>query len=115
MNKELIDCIQEIAYEVDLRLIDLAKAKANLNFKEEEKLKRFIERWTKRLAELRKGQTFYIRASSFSNLKILGIDYIQNQIKSIKDKDKLYTSIFAIRKLKVNGCISNCRPSCSHF
>jgi hypothetical protein len=34
-------------------------------------------------------------------LKILGIDYIQNQIKSIKDKDMLYTSIFAIRKLKV--------------
>jgi hypothetical protein len=101
MNKELIDCIQEIAYEVDLRLIDLAKAKANLNFKEEEKLKRFIERWIKRLAELRRGQTFYIRASSFSNLKILGIDYIRNQIKSIKDKDKLYTSIFAIRKLKV--------------
>ncbi|MDR0427164.1 MAG: hypothetical protein LBH12_01020 [Dysgonamonadaceae bacterium] len=99
MNKELIDCIQEIAYEVDLRLIDLAKA--NLNFKEEEKLERFIERWTKRLAELRRGQTFYIRASSFSNLKILGIDYIQNQIKSIKDKDKLYTSIFSIRKLKV--------------
>ncbi len=42
-----------------------------------------------------------MRASSFSNIKILGLDYIENQIKSIKDVDKLNTSIFSVRKHKV--------------
>lgn len=101
MNKNLIDCIQEIAYNIDLRLQKMEIAKKDLNFEEISRLEKFIERWQKRLDLFRTGQTFYIRASSFSNLKILGIDYIKNQIKSIKDKDKLYTSIFAIRKLKV--------------
>jgi hypothetical protein len=101
MNKDLINCIQEIAYEVDLRLQELEIARKSLDFEKIKKLERFVERWNERLATLRKGQTFYVRASSFSNLKILGMDYIQGQIKSIKDKDILYTSIFAIRKLKV--------------
>jgi len=101
MNREMIDCIQEIAYETDLRLQELEIAKNGLYLDKVNRLERFIERWNERLATLRKGQTYYVRASSFSNLKILGIDYIQNQIKSIKDKDMLYTSIFAIRKLKV--------------
>jgi hypothetical protein len=101
MDKELIDCIQEIAYEVDLRLQELEIARRSLDFDKIKRLERFVERWNERLTTLRKGKTFYVRTSSFSNLKILGIDYIQNQIKSIKDKDMLYTSIFAIRKLKV--------------
>ena len=101
MNKDIIDSIQEIAYELDLRLQELEIAKTGLDFEKVKRLERFIERWNERLTLLRKGQTYYVRASSFSNLKILGIDYIQNQIKSIKDKDMLYTSIFAIRKLKV--------------
>ncbi|GHT60502.1 hypothetical protein FACS189451_00670 [Bacteroidia bacterium] len=101
MNIELVNCIQEIAYEVDLRLQELEIARKSLDFDNIKRLERFIERWDQRLAQFRQGQTYYIRASSFSNLKILGIDYIQNQIKSIKDKDMLYTSIFAIRKLKV--------------
>ena len=101
MNKEIIDSIQEIAYEVDMRLQEIEIAKTGLDLDKVKRLERFIERWNERLAQLRKGQTYYVRASSFSNLKILGIDYIQNQIKSIKDRDMLYTSIFAIRKLKV--------------
>jgi len=106
MNKEIIDSIQEIAYELDMRIQELEIAKTGLDLDKVKRLERFIERWNERLALLQKGQTCYVRASSFSNLKILGIDYIQNQIKSIKDKDMLYTSIFAIRKLK--------RPE-SHF
>ncbi|MDR0681756.1 MAG: hypothetical protein LBG15_07915 [Dysgonamonadaceae bacterium] len=101
MNLELIHCIQEIAYEADLRLQELEIARQLLDFDTIKRLERFVGRWNERLDTLRKGQTFYVRASSFSNLKILGIDYIENQIKSIKDKDMLYTSIFAIRKLKV--------------
>jgi hypothetical protein len=101
MNPELISCIQELAYEVDGRLQELEIARKALDFEKIKRLERFIERWNERLTTLRKGQTYYCRASSFSNLKILGIDYVQNQMKSIKDKDILYTSIFAIRKLKV--------------
>jgi len=101
MDPELINCIQEIACEVDLRLHELEIARKSLDLEKIKRLERFIERWNERLVTLRKGQTCYVRASSFSNLKILGIDYIQNQIKSIKDRDMLYTSIFAIRKLKV--------------
>jgi len=101
MNTEVIECIQEIAYEIDLRMSDLVKAKTDFNPEEIKKLEAFISRWNARLTELRRGQTYYVRASSFSNIKILGIDYIENQIKSIKDEDKLNTSIFAVRKHKV--------------
>jgi hypothetical protein len=103
MDRELVDCIQEIAWHVDMRLQELETARKTLDFEEVERLEKFVKRWTERLNLLRKGQTYYVRASSLSNIKILGIDYIQNQIKSIKDKDKLYTSIFAIRKLKVKN------------
>jgi hypothetical protein len=101
MNPEIISCIQEIAYEVDLRLHELEIARRTLDLEKIAALERFIKRWDERLTELRRNQTFYIRASSFSNMKNLGIEYIQNLTRTIKDKDILYTSIFAIRKLKV--------------
>lgn len=101
MNEELIKLIIEIALEVDMRIHELEIARKTLDFERIKKLERFISRWSERLAELRKKQVLYVRASSFSNLRILGVDYIENQIKSTKDKDMLYTSIFAIRKMKV--------------
>nr|WP_321520604.1 hypothetical protein [uncultured Macellibacteroides sp.] len=101
MDIDLIHCIQEMSYELDLRLVELALAEKAYNEKEIKKLRQFVERWTTRIRELRTGETFYLRASSFSNIKILGIDYILNQIKSIKDEDKLNTSIFSVRKNKV--------------
>lgn len=101
MNPELIKCIQEIAYEIDLRKSDLVVAENKLDEKKIKKLNLYIERWSKRLTEIRRGQTFYARASSFSNIKILGLDYIENQIKNIKDVDRLNTSILAVRKHKV--------------
>ena len=101
MNKELIACIQEIAYNISIRQVDLINAKDNLNFPLVKKHEAFIKRWQARLDEYRRGQTFYIRASSFSNLKILGIDYIENQVKSIKNEDALNTSIFSVRKHRV--------------
>ncbi len=101
MNKELINSIIEIAYEVDLRMAELFEAKDKMNFIKQKKAERFLERWNQRLYDLRLGATYYMRASSFSNIKILGLDYIENQIKSIKDVDKLNTSIFSVRKHKV--------------
>lgn len=101
MNVPLMKNIMEIAYEVDLRLTDLLVAQAEVDTVNEQKLQRFLDRWTPRLNEARRGQTLYLRASSFSNIKILGVEYIKNQIKSIKDPDKLNTSILSVRKYKV--------------
>lgn len=110
MDRPLMDCIMEIAYEVDVKTAKLLVAESEMNTKEVEKLQRFVSRWSERLNKrsddpdergLRVDQTAYLRASSFSNIKILGLDYIQNQIKSIKDPDKLNTSILAVRKTKV--------------
>lgn len=110
MDQPLMDCIMEIAYEVDIRMAKLLVAQSEMNTKEVEKLQKYISRWSERLNKrcddpdergLRVDQTAYLRASSFSNIKILGLDYIQNQIKSIKDPDKLNTSILAVRKHKV--------------
>ncbi|MFT4072796.1 MAG: hypothetical protein QM654_12845 [Dysgonamonadaceae bacterium] len=110
MDRNLMDCILEIAYEIDLKKAKLLVAQSEMNTREVEKLQRFVARWSERLNKrcdnaeergLRVDQTAYLRASSFSNIKILGLDYIQNQIKSIKDPDKLNSSILAIRKTKV--------------
>lgn len=103
MNVPLMQNILEIAYEVDVRLGKLFVAQAQLDHEEEKKHQRFINRWTERLNLARRGQTLYLRASSFSNIKILGVEYIKNQIKTLKDIDKLNTSIFAIRKHKVTN------------
>jgi len=101
MNKDLIECIISMAYEIDIRKVELLEARKALDFKLIKKLETSIEKWTYRINFLRKGQTYYLRASSFSNIKVLGIEYIENQLKSIKDADKLNTEIFAIRKNKV--------------
>lgn len=110
MDLPLMECVTEIAYEVDIRMSKLLIAQSEMNTKEVEKLQKYINRWSERLNKrcddpeergLRVDQTAYLRASSFSNIKILGLDYIQNQIKSIKDPDKLNTSILAVRKTKV--------------
>lgn len=101
MDVELMQCIQEISYQIDVRKANLIKCQASLDIDGAKKAELFINRWTERVNELKRGQTYYLRASSFSNIKILGIDYIENQIKSIKDEDALNTSIFAIRKNRV--------------
>jgi hypothetical protein len=103
MNPDLLKCIVEIAYELDLRIAELQVAQREYNDKKIKKLETFVNRWQERLNDFRRGQTFYFRASSFSNIKILGIDYIQNQIKSISDEDMLNTSILAVRKTKVKN------------
>lgn len=101
IDKELINLIIEIAFEVDQRIYELEIAKKSLDFNNIAKLEKFIARWTARLTELRRQQIYYVRASSFSNIRILGIDYIENQIKSTKDKSRLNSSVFAIRNLGV--------------
>jgi len=101
MDRELMDIIMEIALELDRRLYDYERAKKAFDEKLTSKLEKYIARWSERLTDLRRGQTFYLRASSLSNIKILGIDYIENQDKSIKDEVKFNTSILSVRKHKV--------------
>lgn len=102
MNQELIEYIIEIALEIDKRRFDLEEAKTRFDQPEIEKLTKFITRWEARINEFKKGQTYYLRVSSLSNIKILGIDYIENQIDlQGLDEGKLNTSIFSVRKRKV--------------
>jgi hypothetical protein len=100
-NTELTECIIEMSAELDKRIFELEMAHKTFDEKAIQQLEAFVNRWNPRLTELRRGETSYVRASSFSNLKILGIDYIENAVKNIKDEDALNTSIFAIRKHKV--------------
>jgi len=101
MNQPLMKNILEVSYNVDMRLAAMLEAQSKADFDEEKKHQRFLNRWLPRLNAARRGQTLYLRASSFSNIKILGVEYIRNQIKNIKDPDKLNTSILAVRKHKV--------------
>jgi hypothetical protein len=101
MDSDLMTCIMQMAHDIDRRLVDLEIARREFRHDDVKKLSRFVERWNARLADFRRGETAYLRASSLSNIKILGIDYIINQVKSIKDEDQLNTSILAVRKHRV--------------
>jgi hypothetical protein len=100
-NPDLLSCIGEMALELDHRLVELEIARREFRDDDVKKLDRFVDRWAARVNEFRRGETTYLHASSFSNIKILGIDYILNQLKSIKDDDQLNTSILAVRKRRV--------------
>ena len=101
MNLDLMKCIIEMAYLLDQRIAELNYAYKEMNQVKIKRLERFVSRWNTRLTELRRGQTYYLRASSFSNLKILGVDYIENQCKTIKDDSVLNTAIFSVRNNRV--------------
>lgn len=111
MNKGLVHRIVNLA-----KLVDEAKYYL-IRFKSERKetidvdrlavldakiqqRERFISRWSERLKIARRNQHFYVRASSFSNIKILGINYIKTQYDITKDKSKFNTSILSIRSRK---------------
>jgi len=110
MSYPLMDRVIEMALALDIRIGQLLEAQAKMDTISEKKHQLFVDRWSERLNKrsddpdergLRVDQTAYLRASSFSNIKILGLDYIKNQIKNTKDPDKVNTSIFSIRKNKV--------------
>lgn len=99
MDKDTINKIMYVAYKV-------AQMKAFLYSSDEndrKKAKRFITKWEQWLAVKRKGQTFYSRASSFSNMRILGIDYIKDQMKGTPDVEKFNNSILTVRANRVKN------------
>ena len=79
----------------------LEKAKIEGDLKKQKNIENYCRRMQNLLTQLRRGTTCYIRASSLSNIKILGIDYIQKQINSTLDETMLNTSIFAVRQNRV--------------
>lgn len=101
MNWDIIAPIIEMAYEINKKMYLLELAKQEFDNKEVLKLEKFIKRWGERLDKFKSNNTTYIRASSLSNIKILGISYIDQQINMIKDHDRLNSAIFAVRKKKV--------------
>jgi hypothetical protein len=111
MNPQLIGYIQNIAWQIDAKYYHLhryrEKLKSLVAETEREKCRKnirkcesFIRRWTERVNLLRRNQHFYLRVSSFSNVKILGLDYIKTQQKVTKDTGSFNTSILSVRSRK---------------
>ncbi len=99
MDKELIEEIMYVAYRIKLARYHLVNSQ---NEKEKKRMQAFINRWESRLTEKRKGATYYVKGSSFSNLLILGLDYIKNQLKGSRSNlDRFKLSILGIRPNKV--------------
>ena len=100
-DPEKIRLIQTLALETDRRIYLLEKARREGDTARQRNLENYCRRMQNVLTELRRGTVCYLRASSFSNIKILGIDYIQKQINSTLDETSLNTSIFAVRQNRV--------------
>lgn len=67
----------------------------------EKKLKsayRFVEKWGGKLTVQRRQQTYYMKGSSFTNLAVLGLDYMKEQYSvSTNNIEKFKLSILGIR------------------
>lgn len=101
MDRELIKEIQYAAYRVLS-----AEGKMELTTSELKKTKysTFIKKWSARLNEKRKGQWYYQKGSSFSNLRILGLDYMKQQLSGNRGNfDKFKLSILGIRPFRVKN------------
>lgn len=101
VNEQMIANIINLDHYMDIERAKYYDAVTHGRVKDAEFIQKWLDRWEYRLALARKGQTYYLRASSLSNIKILGLDYIANQMTNIKDEDTFNTQIFAIRKEKV--------------
>ena len=101
MDKERIQTIQAIALELHHRYYALENAQMTGDKDAVRKLTNYCNRLETMLTQLRRGAIYYLRASSFSNIKILGTDYILKQMEGTLDKASLNTSIFAVREHRV--------------
>ena len=67
---------------------------------EQQRLQHTLSIWQPRLADMRRQAVYYLRASSFSNLDILGAKFFKTQLDTL-DIDEFLTSICAIRQKEV--------------
>lgn len=113
MDKELMEELIYVAFRVSTKLAEVEQWKAErqivkvdaelarLDAKIDAGL-RFAAKWDARLNTKRKGATLYLKGSSFTNLVVLGLDYMRNQFKhSRHNVDKFKLSILGIRPKKV--------------
>lgn len=101
MNKDLIKEIQYVAYRVMMAKTKLELTESEIYTKRYEN---FIRRWGAQLNDKRKGNWFYLKGSSFSNLLILGLDYMKQQLSGTQGNfDKFKLSILGIRPFRVKN------------
>jgi hypothetical protein len=111
MNSLLIAYIQNIAYQIDVRQYHRIRYQERLVTEMSEdvrdklqkairKCDHFIARWTERVNLLRRGRHCYIRMSSFSNIRVLGLEYIRQLQKVTRHEGSFNTSILSVRSHK---------------
>ena len=100
-DPERVHLIQQLALELDHRYYALASAEQAHDRATAHRLELYCRRLESMLAQLRRGTVYYLRASSFSNIRVLGPDYIRKQMEGTLDKASLHTSIFAVRENRV--------------
>jgi hypothetical protein len=84
MNLETIDDILWLSQLIERKKFYIFRFGNRSDRQEKTKrAKSFVERNTKLLNEMRKGQTYYLRASSFVNKDVLGLEWFKNQVKSL--------------------------------
>lgn len=111
MNRQRIEEIKAVALRIDqaeykLELLTESYENGDITtedyLQKKEKLDYFLAKWGKRLREKRKGQYFYLRASSFSNYYVLGIDYFKQQLTGTGSNfNKFKLSTLTIRPSRV--------------
>lgn len=115
MNRESINEIIYVGYRVMRAGGEVAKLHADIALLQKEKrghaiirkqkeiarLTRFINRWEAKLTTQRhkkKNWWYYLKATTFSNLAFLGLDYMEQQLMGSGDNyDKFNLSILCIR------------------
>jgi hypothetical protein len=99
--------IVKLQEDIDLLLKSGKTSKALTKQKEVEKLNRFIKRWHTKLKSKLKEKEYwwnYISGTSFTNLAVLGLDYMEQQLLSTGDNwDKFNLSILCIRPNSVKN------------
>ena len=100
VNPDVIKEIMYVAFRVKQATY---KAKTTKSKTKQKQYQRFVNKWNNWLRLARKGETYYAKGSSFSNIMVLGLDYIERQYKGTKDFEKFKTSILGIRPKKVKN------------
>ena len=118
MDKQLVEEIRYVAFRVSTKLAemeinqkkrDIATQTNQINKvlhydQDIKKALAFAARWQPRINDKRKGTTYYMKGTSFSNLVILGLDYMKNQYQGSRGNfDKFKLSILGIRPTKVKN------------
>jgi len=119
VNEEALDLIEYVSFRIlksegerEIAKVELSEAGKSGNSQkieslgnEIDRLTRFINRWKGFVLEKRKeesGMWAYIKGSSFSNLAVLGNEYIKRQFKGSKSNiSKFLLSILGIRPDRV--------------